>query len=68
MRKLTIQWTNGKTLLERFGKHRRDITNKQTVKSGVAEHFNRRHHSLTDASFIPLQTINPSYTTKVFPR
>ena len=29
-----------RTLRERFGEHRRNLTNKLTNKSGVAEHFN----------------------------
>ncbi len=51
----------GRTIRERFGEHRRDITNQLTDKSGVAEHFNRQNHSLTDISIIPLE---PSETNE----
>ena len=47
----------GRSLRERFGEHRRDINNKLTDKSGVAEHFNRDDHLLTDLTVIPLETI-----------
>ena len=35
----------------------RDITNKLTDKSGVAEHFSRRDHALSDITAIPLEAI-----------
>ena len=41
----------GRTLRERFGEYRRDITSNQHEKSGVAEHFNGpTTHSLTSLS------------------
>ena len=47
----------GRTLWERFGEHRRDITNKLIDKSGVAEHFNRRDHTRSDITVIALEAI-----------
>ena len=46
-----------RTLRELVGEHRRDITNKLTDKSDVARHFNRRDHSLSDITVIPLEAI-----------
>ena len=47
----------GRTLREQFGEHRRGIMDKLTDISGVAEHFNRRDHSLSDTTMIPLEAV-----------
>ena len=44
----------GRRLRDRLNEHRRDIINRKTDKSGVAEHFCKPGHSVNDLQILPL--------------